>query len=81
MCNSYAQHVIILKFQGARCRCMVPWVCMLFCNNKVVACAKHFVGDRGTRKGINENDIVISYDGLVSIHMRPYFDASPKACH
>jgi hypothetical protein len=54
---------------------------MFFCNNKVVVCAKHFVRDGGTRKGINENDIVINYDGLVSIHMRPYFDASPKACH
>ncbi|CAK9221404.1 unnamed protein product [Sphagnum jensenii] len=44
-------------------------------SNKVAACAKHFVGDGGTRMGINENDTVISYDGLVSIHMRPYFDA------
>jgi beta-glucosidase-like glycosyl hydrolase len=54
---------------------------MFFCNNKVATRAKHFVGDGGTRKGINENYIVISYDGLVSIHMRPYFDAPPKAYH
>ncbi len=75
MCNEYARCVIVLKFQGARCRCLIPWVCMLFYSNKVAACAKHFVGDGGTRMGINENDTVISYDGLVSIHMRPYFDA------
>lgn len=81
MCNEYAQHVIILKFQGAKCRCLIPWVYMFYCGNKVVACAKYFVGDGGTRKGIDENDTVISYDGMVSIHMKPYFDASPKACH
>ncbi|KAK1428581.1 hypothetical protein QVD17_17419 [Tagetes erecta] len=30
---------------------------------KVVACAKHFVGDGGTTKGINENNTVISPHG------------------
>ncbi|CAM6040377.1 unnamed protein product [Sphagnum compactum] len=52
--------------------------CFAILSNKVAACAKQFVGDGGTRKGINENDTVISYDGLVSIHMRPYFDAITK---
>ncbi|KAH9317931.1 hypothetical protein KI387_019700, partial [Taxus chinensis] len=41
-------------------------------------CAKHFVGDGGTTKGINENNTVINYKGLVGIHMTPYFDAIVK---
>ncbi|KAL8193296.1 hypothetical protein R6Q57_026877 [Mikania cordata] len=45
---------------------------------KVAASAKHFVGDGGTTRGINENDTVIDYDGLMSIHMPPYYDAVRK---
>ncbi|KAK4407818.1 Lysosomal beta glucosidase [Sesamum angolense] len=40
----------------------------------VVACAKHFVGDGGTRNGINEGDTISSYDELEKIHMAPYLD-------
>ncbi|KAH6810505.1 Glycosyl hydrolase family protein [Perilla frutescens var. frutescens] len=40
----------------------------------VVACAKHFVGDGGTRDGINEGDTISSYDELERIHMAPYLD-------
>ncbi|KAL3701555.1 hypothetical protein R1sor_019577 [Riccia sorocarpa] len=47
-------------------------------SGKVAACAKHFVGDGGTVKGINENNTVIDYQGLVKIHMAPYFDAIAK---
>ena len=39
----------------------------------VVACAKHFVGDGGTTREINENNTVASYDELYHIHMRPCF--------
>ncbi|GLJ32813.1 hypothetical protein SUGI_0660770 [Cryptomeria japonica] len=46
--------------------------------SNVAACAKHFVGDGGTTNGINENNTVISYKGLVGIHMVPYFDAIVK---
>ncbi|CAJ2651386.1 beta-glucosidase BoGH3B-like [Trifolium pratense] len=46
--------------------------------NKVAACAKHFVGDGGTTKGINENNTVISYKGLLGIHMPAYYDAVIK---
>ncbi|XVF46687.1 hypothetical protein PTKIN_Ptkin03bG0047700 [Pterospermum kingtungense] len=42
--------------------------------NNVIACAKHFVGDGGTEKGINEGDTILSYDDLESIHMAPYLD-------
>ncbi|KAL7137167.1 hypothetical protein ABFS83_10G074200 [Erythranthe nasuta] len=45
---------------------------------KVVACAKHYVGDGGTTKGINQNDTVISNRGLLSIHMPPYNDSIIK---
>ncbi|KAL3649162.1 hypothetical protein CASFOL_005565 [Castilleja foliolosa] len=40
----------------------------------IVACAKHFVGDGGTKNGINEGDTTSSYDELEKIHMAPYVD-------
>ncbi|EPS62891.1 hypothetical protein M569_11897 [Genlisea aurea] len=45
---------------------------------KVAGCAKHFVGDGGTTRGIDENNTVIDYDGLMNIHMPAYFDAVRK---
>ncbi|CAA7394741.1 unnamed protein product [Spirodela intermedia] len=42
---------------------------------KVAACAKHYVGDGGTEKGINENNTIIDFHGLLSIHMPPYYNA------
>ncbi|WOL03113.1 hypothetical protein Cni_G11833 [Canna indica] len=44
----------------------------------VAACAKHYVGDGGTTKGINENNTVIDQHGLLSIHMPPYYHAIIK---
>ncbi|XVF47056.1 hypothetical protein PTKIN_Ptkin03bG0078500 [Pterospermum kingtungense] len=46
--------------------------------DKVVACAKHFVGDGGTTKGINENNTVIDRHALLSIHMPGYYDSISK---
>jgi beta-glucosidase len=43
--------------------------------NKVAACAKHYVGDGGTTKGINENNTVIDAHGLFSIHMPAYYNS------
>ncbi|KAJ3668887.1 hypothetical protein LUZ60_010837 [Juncus effusus] len=40
----------------------------------VLACAKHFVGDGGTHKGINEGNTICSYEELENIHMKPYYD-------
>ncbi|KAM7256261.1 hypothetical protein ACFE04_012002 [Oxalis oulophora] len=40
----------------------------------VIVCAKHFVGDGGTYKGINEGNTIASYDDLERIHMAPYLD-------
>ncbi|KAJ4844217.1 hypothetical protein Tsubulata_003088 [Turnera subulata] len=45
---------------------------------KVAACAKHYVGDGGTTDGINENNTVISRQGLLSIHMPGYYDSIAK---
>ena len=36
------------------------------------------MGDGGTDKGINENNTLISENGLLRIHMAPYFDAVKK---
>ncbi|XP_038706735.1 lysosomal beta glucosidase-like isoform X2 [Tripterygium wilfordii] len=47
-------------------------------SDKVAACAKHFVGDGGTTKGINENNTMIDRHGLFSIHMPAYYDAIRK---
>ncbi|KAI9119969.1 hypothetical protein K1719_008938 [Acacia pycnantha] len=41
---------------------------------KVIACAKHFVGDGGAEKGRNEGYIILSYEELERIHMAPYLD-------
>ncbi|KAK2983085.1 hypothetical protein RJ640_006472, partial [Escallonia rubra] len=46
--------------------------------NKVVACAKHFVGDGGTTKGINEDNTLTDMHGLLSIHMPAYDDSIIK---
>ncbi|KAL5125098.1 Beta-glucosidase BoGH3B [Glycine soja] len=46
--------------------------------NNVVACAKHFVGDGGTEKGVNEGNTILSYEDLERIHMAPYVDCIAK---
>ncbi|KAJ6854911.1 beta-glucosidase BoGH3B-like [Populus alba x Populus x berolinensis] len=45
---------------------------------KVAACAKHYLGDGGTTKGINENNTQISRHGLLSIHMPGYYNSIIK---
>ncbi|XP_039137274.1 beta-glucosidase BoGH3B-like [Dioscorea cayenensis subsp. rotundata] len=69
---------IIPGLQGdipANSRKGVPFVAG---QNKVAACAKHYVGDGGTHNGINENNTIISQNGLLSIHMPPYYNAIIK---
>ncbi|KAI4325563.1 hypothetical protein MLD38_030948 [Melastoma candidum] len=44
----------------------------------VAACAKHYVGDGGTTKGINENNTIIDWHGLLSIHMAGYYTSIIK---
>ncbi|KAK6119112.1 hypothetical protein DH2020_047155 [Rehmannia glutinosa] len=46
--------------------------------DKVVACAKHFVGDGGTVRGKDENNIIIDWHGLLSIHMAGYHQSIIK---
>ncbi|KAK7380787.1 hypothetical protein VNO78_33306 [Psophocarpus tetragonolobus] len=45
---------------------------------KVAACAKHYVGDGGTTNGINENNTVINWHGLLGIHMPAYYNSIIK---
>ncbi|PKI76573.1 hypothetical protein CRG98_003032 [Punica granatum] len=45
---------------------------------KVAACAKHYVGDGGTVRGINENHTIVSSEDLYSIHMPAYLDSVAK---
>ncbi|KAG0590294.1 hypothetical protein KC19_1G087100 [Ceratodon purpureus] len=47
-------------------------------SDKVAACAKHFVGDGGTTRGLNGNNTQVSYRELVNIHMKAYKDAVRK---
>ncbi|XP_025796439.1 uncharacterized protein LOC112876527 [Panicum hallii] len=47
-------------------------------SKKVAGCAKHFVGDGGTQRGINENNTVLSFHDLMRIHMPPYDNAVIK---
>ncbi|GER44807.1 4-glucanase [Striga asiatica] len=46
--------------------------------DKVVACAKHFVGDGGTSRGINEANTVGTVRELLDIHMPAYVDSVSK---
>ncbi|KAK9727095.1 hypothetical protein RND81_05G257500 [Saponaria officinalis] len=46
--------------------------------NNIAGCAKHFVGDGGTQKGINENNTIIPLKGLLDTHMPAYLDAIRK---
>lgn len=46
--------------------------------NMVAACAKHFVGDGGTNKGLDENNTIIDHQGLFSIHMPAYYNSINK---
>ncbi|XP_022155346.1 uncharacterized protein LOC111022483 [Momordica charantia] len=69
---------IISGLQGeipANSRKGVPYVAG---REKVAACAKHFVGDGGTTKGINENNTVINRHGLLSTHMPGYYNSIIK---
>ncbi|KAJ8900090.1 hypothetical protein K2173_024206 [Erythroxylum novogranatense] len=69
---------IILGLQGdppTNSRKGVPYVGK---KKNVAACAKHFVGDGGTTKGIDENNTVIDRHGLLSIHMPAYADSVIK---
>ncbi|XP_054799960.1 uncharacterized protein LOC129304358 [Prosopis cineraria] len=45
---------------------------------KVIACAKHYVGDGGTVHGIDENNTIIDRDGLMRIHMPGYLVSISK---
>ena len=43
--------------------------------NHVIATAKHFLGDGGTLKGVDQGNTIISEMGLRQLHGYPYFDA------
>ncbi|KAL2319223.1 hypothetical protein Fmac_028192 [Flemingia macrophylla] len=45
---------------------------------KVIGCAKHYVGDGGTIDGIDEHNTVIDRDELMKIHMPGYFSSISK---
>ncbi|XP_047308738.1 beta-glucosidase BoGH3B-like [Impatiens glandulifera] len=66
---------IILGLQGEQPSTVGKGVPYLGGRDKVAACAKHFVGDGGTTKGINENNTVIDRHGLLRIHMPGYYNS------
>ena len=40
--------------------------------NGILACAKHYVGDGGTRDGVDQGDVVLSEAALRKLHLAPY---------
>ncbi|KAL8241339.1 hypothetical protein R6Q59_014694 [Mikania micrantha] len=46
--------------------------------DKVAACAKHYLGDGGTHLGANEGDTITDTKELFDIHMAAYYDAVVK---
>lgn len=69
---------IILGLQGENPNRSLSGVPYVAGRDKVAACAKHFVGDGGTKDGINENNTVINMNGLLNIHMPAYNDSIQK---
>ncbi|GAA6185761.1 glycoside hydrolase family 3 N-terminal domain-containing protein [Aliiglaciecola sp. NS0011-25] len=41
----------------------------------VLACAKHWIGDGGTKHGIDQGDTLLDWQDLERIHIRPYYQA------
>ncbi|CAN6271323.1 unnamed protein product [Urochloa humidicola] len=66
---------IISGFQGEIPAGGRPGAPFLAGQRSVAACSKHYVGDGGTTKGINENNTVATFHELLSIHMPPYYNA------
>ncbi|VFR02992.1 unnamed protein product [Cuscuta campestris] len=69
---------IIPGLQGDVPSNYTPGVPFVAGTNKVAACAKHFVGDGGTNRGIDENNTIIDMKDLYSIHMPAYYDSIKK---
>ena len=44
-------------------------------DDHVLATAKHFLGDGGTKNGVDQGDTIINENDLKQIHGRPYYDA------
>jgi beta-glucosidase len=44
-------------------------------DQKVISTAKHFIGDGGTHRGIDQGDTRLSLDDLMAIHGQPYHRA------
>jgi beta-glucosidase len=43
-----------------------------FQDNGILACAKHYVGDGGTRDGVDQGDVVLGEAALRKLHLAPY---------
>ncbi len=46
-------------------------------DNQVISCAKHFLADGATEKGIDQGDAKISLEELVDVHAAGYYSAIP----
>lgn len=68
---------LAVLYEPYRSKCSFFHACY-FIRDKVAACAKHYVGDGGTTRGINENNTVTDLHGLLSVHMPAYADAIYK---
>ncbi|KAK6159249.1 hypothetical protein DH2020_006563 [Rehmannia glutinosa] len=69
---------IILGLQGEPPSNSMKGVPYIGGKDKVVACAKHFVGDGGTIHGIDENNTLTDWKGMLNIHMPGYYHSIIK---
>ncbi|XP_050911539.1 uncharacterized protein LOC127126626 isoform X1 [Lathyrus oleraceus] len=69
---------IISGLQGDIPDNMLNGVPFIAGKEKVLACAKHYVGDGGTINGIDGSNTVIDRNGLMEIHMPGYLSAISK---
>ncbi|PKU67594.1 Beta-D-xylosidase 1 [Dendrobium catenatum] len=65
---------IVSGLQGSPPKDHLPGYPFIVGSKNVIACAKHFVGDGGTHRGINEGNTNCSFEELEKIHIMPYRD-------
>jgi beta-glucosidase len=70
--ESYSEHTEVVTSYAAA---MVRGLQGDLGRDSVMACAKHWIGDGGTRGGRDQGNTIITEDELVRVHMTPYLPA------
>ncbi|MCH2189765.1 MAG: glycoside hydrolase family 3 protein [Gammaproteobacteria bacterium] len=72
MYESYSQDPVLVANYAAP---FVDGLQSSYDDDGVISCVKHWVGDGGTTKGIDQGETTLSYQDLERVHMLPYYPA------